>query len=124
MRNIFKENKSGREKILFHCTVYLRDKMRKRARATPSLSYLNINLNNHELPRALLVNIKTVPKAFIKGDVSGSRTLYTFPRMGIPHDSASCSPLVRNLFVLVGEGNVSESTKTKCSRKEFLLIHH
>lgn len=52
--------------------------MQKRARATLSLSYLNINLNNYELPRALLVNIKTVPKAFIKGDLSGSHTLYRF----------------------------------------------
>lgn len=77
--------------------------MQNRARATPSLSYLNINLNNRELPRALLVNIKTVSKAFIKGDLSGSHTLYTFPRMGITHDSLSRSPLVRNLFVLVGE---------------------
>lgn len=99
--------------------------MQNRARATPSLSNLNINLNNCELPRALLVNIKTVFKAFIKGDLSGSHTLYKFPRMGIPHDSLSRSPLVRNLFVLVGEGHVSESTKTKCSRKDkFLMIHH
>lgn len=41
--------------------------MQNRARATPSLSNLNINLNNRELARALLVNIKTVFKAFIKG---------------------------------------------------------
>lgn len=58
--------------------------MQKRARATTSLSYLNINFNNHELPRPLLVNINTVSIAFIKGDLSGSHTLYTFPRMGIP----------------------------------------